>query len=126
MLTHEEFSSLLLISTPATYGPPTEIPPEHSARLIAVGYMADIQGRLRMTTPGRIRLAAGTPKLQMIDQWTEELRCRSCANTGIVSLSQVEGDQTPTVLSIPDGLKVVQTEYGPDFHCETCNVPALP
>jgi len=35
------------------------IPPEHSARLIALGYMADIHGRLRMTTPGRIRLAAG-------------------------------------------------------------------
>jgi len=61
MLTQEEFASLLLIGTPSTYGPPTVIPPEHSARLIAIGYMADIQGRLRMTTPGRIRLAAGTP-----------------------------------------------------------------
>jgi hypothetical protein len=37
------------------------IPPEHSARLIALGFIADIQGRLRMTTPGRIRLAAGMP-----------------------------------------------------------------
>jgi hypothetical protein len=61
MLTHEEFASLLLIGTPSTYGPPTVIPPEHSARLIALGYMADIAGRLRMTTPGRIRLAAGIP-----------------------------------------------------------------
>jgi hypothetical protein len=61
MLTHEEFASLLLIGAPSTYGPPTVIPPEHSDRLIALGYMADIAGRLRMTTPGRIRLAAGTP-----------------------------------------------------------------
>ena len=61
MLTHEEFAALLLIVTPSTYGPPTVIPPEHSARLIALGYMADIAGRLRMTTPGRIRLAAGIP-----------------------------------------------------------------
>jgi hypothetical protein len=62
----------------------------------------------------------------MTNQWTEKLRCQSCANTGIVGLSQDDGDQTPTVLSIPDGFKVFQTEYGPDFHCDTCNVPALP
>ena len=61
MLTREEFASLLLIGTPSTYGSPIVIPPEHSARLIALGYTADIQGKLRLTTPGRIRLAAGTP-----------------------------------------------------------------
>jgi hypothetical protein len=44
----------------------------------------------------------------MTDQWTEKLRRQSCANTGIVSLSQDDGDQTPTVLSIPDGFKVFQ------------------
>ena len=59
MLTPEEFASLLLIGAPSTYGPPAVLAPEHSARLIALGYIADIQGRLRMTTPGRIRLAAG-------------------------------------------------------------------
>ena len=61
MLTPEEFASLLLIGAPSTYGPPAVLAPEHSARLIALGYIADIQGRLRMTTPGRIRLAAGMP-----------------------------------------------------------------
>jgi hypothetical protein len=45
--------------TPAINGPPAVIPSEHSTRLIALGYMADIAGRLRMTTPGRIRIAAG-------------------------------------------------------------------
>jgi hypothetical protein len=61
----------------------------------------------------------------MTDQWTENLRCRACTDTGIATLSQGDGDQMSTVRSIPDGFKVVQTEYGPDFHSENCNVPAL-
>ena len=67
MLTPEEFASLLLIGAPSTYGPPAVFAPEHSARLIALGFIADIQGRLRITTPGRIRLAAGmsTPPTQV-------------------------------------------------------------
>jgi hypothetical protein len=62
----------------------------------------------------------------MADQWIETLRCKSCSNTGIVSLSQDDGDQTPMVLSVSDGFRVFQTEYGPDFHCGFCNVRALP
>jgi hypothetical protein len=42
----------------AREAPPAVIPSEHSTRLIALGYMADVAGRLRMTTP-RIRIAAG-------------------------------------------------------------------
>ena len=64
MLSHEEFASLRLVGdTPAVNGPPTVIPPAHRARLIALGYLADIAGRLRMTTPGRIRIAAGIANL---------------------------------------------------------------
>lgn len=59
MLTDEEFASLLLIAAPSTYGAAPSIPPEHSARLIALGYLAHNQGRFRMTTAGRIRLADG-------------------------------------------------------------------
>jgi hypothetical protein len=60
MLTREEFASLLLVgNTSAVSDPPAIIPAEHSGRLIALGYMADLSGRLRMTTPGRIRIAAG-------------------------------------------------------------------
>jgi len=44
----------------------------------------------------------------------------------MASLLQAEGDQTPTVLAVPDGFKVVQTEYGPDFHCQICNVAVDP
>lgn len=47
MLSREEFASLMLVGdTAAVNGPPIIIPPEHSARLIALGYMADIAGRL--------------------------------------------------------------------------------
>jgi hypothetical protein len=123
MLTQQEFASLLLVATPSTYRSPTAIPPEDSARLIALGYIADIQGKLRMTTPGRNRLAVVTPK---VDHWTEKLRCHQCVKTGIVSLTQGDGDRAPKVLSISDDFKVVQTEYGPDFYCDICNIPALP
>ena len=59
-LTREEFASLLSVgNTSAATSPPAVIPAIHSARLIALGYMVDISWRLRMTTPGRIRIAAG-------------------------------------------------------------------
>ena len=54
-LTLEEFASLL---TPVNE-PPAKISAEHSARLTALGYMVDLSVRLRMTAPGRRRIAAG-------------------------------------------------------------------
>jgi hypothetical protein len=60
MLTPEEFASLLAVgNTSAVTCPPAVIPAEHRARLIALGYIADIEGRLRMTTQGIIRIYAG-------------------------------------------------------------------
>jgi RecB family exonuclease len=60
MLTPEEFASLLTVdNTSAVTSPPAVIPAAHSARLIALGYMVFLEGRLRMTTPGRIRIYAG-------------------------------------------------------------------
>jgi hypothetical protein len=61
ILSPEEFASLLKVgnTSAVTTSPPAVIPAAHSARLIALGYMADIEGRLRMTTPGRIRIYAG-------------------------------------------------------------------
>ena len=85
--------------------------------------MADIAGKLRMTTPGRIRIAAGLP---MTDQWTENLRCHGCRHIGIASFSQQDGARMPTVLSVSNGFKVIHTEYGPDLHCLTCNIAAVP
>jgi hypothetical protein len=56
-LTAEEFASLCVVgNTPVNSRAPV-IPVEHSARLIALGYMADIADRLRMTTPGRTMMA---------------------------------------------------------------------
>jgi hypothetical protein len=58
-LTREEFASLLKVAnTSAVLDPPAVIPAEHSVRLIGLGYMADLAGRLRMTTVGRQRIAA--------------------------------------------------------------------
>ena len=59
-LTHEEFASLLTVGNVPVLGSAPAIPAEHSARLIALGYMVHFEGRLRMTTPGRIRIYAGS------------------------------------------------------------------
>lgn len=58
-LTREEIASLLTVGkTCAVLEPPAVIPTDHSARLIGLGYMVDLSGRLRLTTPGRQRIAA--------------------------------------------------------------------
>jgi hypothetical protein len=58
-LTREEFASLLKVgNTRAVLEPPAVIPSEHSSRLIGLGYMVDLAGRLRMTATGRYRIAA--------------------------------------------------------------------
>lgn len=62
----------------------------------------------------------------MIDQWNEELRCPKCKKKGIASLSQPKQAEAPTVEAVPVGFKAVQTEFGPDFRCEACNIPAAP
>jgi hypothetical protein len=50
-LTREEFASLLTVGNATVRSSAPAIPAEHSARLIALGYMVHLQGRLRMTTP---------------------------------------------------------------------------
>jgi hypothetical protein len=59
ILTPEEFASLLLVGNSSALFRPPVVPAEHGDRLISLGYMVDIGGRLRMTTPGRIRIYAG-------------------------------------------------------------------
>lgn len=59
LLSSEEFVSLLTVAnTSAVTSPPAVIPAEHSKRLIAMGYMVQLSGRLRMTSPGRMRIYA--------------------------------------------------------------------
>ena len=59
MISPEEFASLLTVGNTRASDSAPAIPTEHSARLIALGYVADVADRLRMTTPGRQRMAAG-------------------------------------------------------------------
>jgi hypothetical protein len=61
-----------------------------------------------------------------IDQWSEQLRCPNCRNTGLAGLSQAENDDKSTVHSVPDGFKVVITEFGPDFICAACGIAVEP
>jgi hypothetical protein len=58
-LSPEEFASLLTVGNTAVNSAAPMIPTAHSARLIALGYVVDLAGRLRMTTPGRVRIYAG-------------------------------------------------------------------
>src|ERR1700680_2629216 len=61
-LTPEELASLLKVANrSAVLEPPAVISSEHRARLIGLGYMANISGRLRMTTTGRRQVAAIRP-----------------------------------------------------------------
>jgi hypothetical protein len=60
-LTREEFASLLTVANTIVHHVAPVIPVEHSARLIALGYMVHLEGRLRMTAHGRIRVCAGQP-----------------------------------------------------------------
>jgi hypothetical protein len=58
-LTPEEFASLLTVgNTCAVREPPPIISTDHGAKLMELGYIADLAGRLRMTSPGRSRIAA--------------------------------------------------------------------
>jgi hypothetical protein len=62
----------------------------------------------------------------MKDQWDEMLRCPNCRKSGIASLRYEKSEEMQTVHSVPDGFKVVDTQFGPSFHCETCNVEVTP
>jgi hypothetical protein len=49
-LTPKEFASLLSVGNTSVRSSAPAIPAEHSARLIALGYIVHLEGRLRMTT----------------------------------------------------------------------------
>jgi hypothetical protein len=62
----------------------------------------------------------------MREAWNERLRCLVCGKTGMASLAQDDGSETPAVQSVADGFKVVGTKFGPAFHCESCGVEVAP
>jgi len=57
------------------------------------------------------------------DNWTELLRCPSCALTGVANLSQ---GQTGSIIvrSLPEGFRARSSEYGDTFFCQACSRPA--
>ena len=64
--------------------------------------------------------------LPMADSWSEKLRCPRCHKTGMASLSQADIDDWPTVVTLPDGFKLLKNGRGPVFHCATCDVEVDP
>ena len=57
-LTRDQFISLLMVGDARPHGHPPIIPIDHETLLVRLGYVVRLQGRLRMTTPGRIRIAS--------------------------------------------------------------------
>lgn len=62
----------------------------------------------------------------MTDLWNETLLCPTCKNAGTASFAQSKEADIPDVRALPEGFKVVPTDYGPRFYCEGCNVAAEP
>jgi hypothetical protein len=52
-LSHKKLTT---VGDAPVHGSAPAIPAEHSARLIALGYMVHLEGRLRTITPGKVRL----------------------------------------------------------------------
>jgi hypothetical protein len=77
VLTREEFASLLTVGKCSVLELPAVIPAKDSARLIALGYMVDLSGRLRMTTPGRRRIAAGFQRVGSPKQESRSIDSRA-------------------------------------------------
>jgi hypothetical protein len=110
ILTHEEFGSLLTVGKCSILDPPAAIPAQHSARLIALGYMVDLSGRLRMTTPGRQRIAAGfEQESRSVDSGVEADRIRR-KDAAVVSSFALAFEFAPTNIAAFEGLKVNPTE----------------
>jgi hypothetical protein len=61
-LTLREFTTLFEVGNARVNGAAPAIPAERSARIIALGYMVDTADGLRLTTLGRIQIAAEISK----------------------------------------------------------------
>jgi hypothetical protein len=81
-LTREEFASLLA-NTSAVLEPPAAIPAAHSARLIGLGYMAHLDGRLRMTTAGRYRIAAAESQNRPVPEAVNIIHQKGSLDRGV-------------------------------------------
>jgi hypothetical protein len=57
-LTRDQFISLLMVGDVTPSGLAPIIPIDHETLLIRLGYVVNLQGRLRITTHGRLRLSS--------------------------------------------------------------------
>jgi hypothetical protein len=57
-LTRDQFISLLMVGDVTPSGLAPIIPIDHETLLVRLGYVVNLQGRLRITTHGRLRLAS--------------------------------------------------------------------
>lgn len=59
------------------------------------------------------------------ENWIETLVCRRCKKDGIAVLSAENNlSWEVRVESVPEGFRTVQSEYGVNFRCASCNSPA--
>ena len=58
ILTLDQLVSLLMVGDERQSDPEPIIPIDHETLLIRIGYVVKLQGRLRVTTSGRMRIAS--------------------------------------------------------------------
>jgi hypothetical protein len=96
-LTRDQFISLLMVGdvTPAGLAP--IIPIDHETLLVRLGYVVNLQGRLRITTYGRQRLASieATPGAGKTGGGTAQTRPRPRSDQA----TKVQSGQHPAVRS---------------------------
>jgi hypothetical protein len=61
----------------------------------------------------------------VLDRWVENLRCPACRKTGAARLSQADGWNVH-VDNLPEGFYFIQSEYGSNFYCSSCDSPVEP
>jgi hypothetical protein len=59
------------------------------------------------------------------EYWVENLVCRRCEKDGVAVLSTEDRFSWDVqVQSVPKGFRAVLSEYGVNFHCDSCDSPA--
>jgi hypothetical protein len=61
------------------------------------------------------------------EHWIENLMCRRCEKDGVAVLSTEDKlSWIVQVESVPEGFRVIQSEYGSSFYCSSCDGPIEP
>ena len=61
------------------------------------------------------------------DRWVEKLRCPNCRKAGIARLSATDEFSWEIQMDgVPEGFKVVGSEFSSNFYCSSCDGPVEP